>query len=363
MSHTANETMEPSTTDEQAHSTNRPSSENDDTLPQEVEQTGSTAETQTKDEPRSERKKMEDLMSPTPKRRTGPLIHLDYVQPPWRQLGIKNDQGIFLAQQGLSAQEIADRIGWAITTASTKMSQWKGRKLITGSATKPKPFLHESNLATFQYLFLVKRWNKTSIIERYEFHPNNVDDAFYELKRQHYLEGTAENPTVLVEARVVRSESTGPVFSESGSENDGAIVKPPINDRYELQPKSQSEEDAFIHMKQQLVIEQTTGNPTGMSDWNLVQPESTDKGQMTKGTQANAVVELVSDEQPAGESTQRPNDVPKAISQLTEVGNISFLQQKTPIEELRKQFDLLIQTLEVSGATHYDINIHLNGWK
>lgn len=119
------------------------------------------------------------------------------VLVPWAQMEKKAAKALFLAQQGKQANEIARLVGWSSGSVKTTFSSWKKKQLVDGRASNIKPMLHESHLPTFRHLFLVERIGKNAIIERYDFHPDVVDSAFYRLKREKCLSGSPENPVPL----------------------------------------------------------------------------------------------------------------------------------------------------------------------
>ena len=119
------------------------------------------------------------------------------VLVPWAQMEKKADKALFLAQQGKQVNEIARLVGWSSGSVKTTFSSWKKKQLVDGRASNIKPTLHESHLPTFRHLFLVERIGKKAIIERYDFHPDVVDGAFYRLKREKCLSGSPENPVPL----------------------------------------------------------------------------------------------------------------------------------------------------------------------
>lgn len=119
------------------------------------------------------------------------------VLVPWAQMEKKADKALFLAQQGKQVNEIARLVGWSSGSVKTTFSSWKKKQLVDGRASNIKPMLHESHLPTFRHLFLVERIGKNAIIERYDFHPDVVDSAFYRLKREKCLSGSPENPVPL----------------------------------------------------------------------------------------------------------------------------------------------------------------------
>lgn len=119
------------------------------------------------------------------------------VLVPWAQMEKKADKALFLAQQGKQANEIARLVGWSSGSVKTTFSSWKKKQLVNGRASNIKPMLHESHLPTFRHLFLVERIGKNAIIERYDFHPDVVDDAFYRLKREKRIGGSPDRPLVI----------------------------------------------------------------------------------------------------------------------------------------------------------------------
>lgn len=116
---------------------------------------------------------------------------------PWQEMEKKADKALFLAQQGKQVNEIAKLVGWSTGSVKTTFSTWKKKQLVDGRASNIKPTFHESHLPTFRHLFLVERIGKAAIIERFEFHPSVVDDAFYRLKREKRIGGSPDQPLVL----------------------------------------------------------------------------------------------------------------------------------------------------------------------
>lgn len=119
------------------------------------------------------------------------------VLVPWKEMERKADKALFLAQQGKQVNEIARLVGWSTGSVKTTFSSWKKKQLVDGRASNIKPTFHESHLPTFRHLFLVERIGKAAIIERFEFHPSVVDDAFYRLKREKRIGGSPDQPLVL----------------------------------------------------------------------------------------------------------------------------------------------------------------------
>lgn len=119
------------------------------------------------------------------------------VLVPWAQMEKKADKALFLAQQGKQVNDIARLVGWSSGSVKTTFSSWKKKQLVDGRASNIKPMLHESHLPTFRHLFLVERIGKNAIIERYDFHPSVVDDAFYRLKREKRVGGSPDQPLVI----------------------------------------------------------------------------------------------------------------------------------------------------------------------
>lgn len=176
--------------------------------------------------------------TPAPEPPTHEVIH-------WKDLPKRADQALFLAQQGKPVNQIARLTGWSEGSVKTTFSTWKKKKLVTGRAAKIEPQLHEDRMPDFRILFLERGMNKSQIVEQYDYHPNVVEDAFYRLKRERLLSGSAQQP-IVIGKRVVPEpkreqpptplktatlEEARPIitacFLDKGMKNDGIAAKYP----------------------------------------------------------------------------------------------------------------------------------------
>lgn len=122
-----------------------------------------------------------------PKSMPGDVIH-------WTNLPRAKDKALFLVQQGRPLAEVARTVGWTEGTCRSTFSLWKRNKQVAGKPSNPEPFLHEDRFKEIRKLFLVMKLNRNEIIEKYGYAGNCVDDAFYRLKAEKKIDGTARMP-------------------------------------------------------------------------------------------------------------------------------------------------------------------------
>lgn len=122
-----------------------------------------------------------------PRAMPGDVVH-------WTNLPRAKDKALFLVQQGRPLAEVARTVGWTEGTCRSTFSMWKRNKQVAGKPSNPEPFLHEDRFKEIRKLFLVMKLNRNEIIEKYGYAGSCVDDAFYRLKAEKQIDGTARMP-------------------------------------------------------------------------------------------------------------------------------------------------------------------------
>lgn len=171
------------------------------TGPKHVPQHATNDLTETNDKPRqtSEHDQMAELVADASKTEpTEPPKESPRVMPGdvvhWTNLPRAKDKALFLVQQGRPLAEVARTVGWTEGTCRSTFSLWKRNKQVAGKPSSPEPFLHEDRFKEIRKLFLVMKLNRNEIIEKYGYAGPCVDDAFYRLKAEKQIDGTARMP-------------------------------------------------------------------------------------------------------------------------------------------------------------------------
>lgn len=349
-----------------------------------------------KDTKPSEREKMEKMMDGQPSRSSLPVFSNEDVIVPWTENDKKSLQGLFLFQQAVPLDEVVRRTKLAPNTLKSKFSTWRQKKMVDGRISKIKPFLHDTQLPTFYYLFLVERWGKSRIIETFGFHPENVDEAFYRLKRERLVDGAPENPKVLVQL----DPDTYPRLDRFTEEPKSMDETEPSNEAKpsdKVAPNMSNEVDALLKQLENGVKKQSEttdpspaprkrrGRPPGKkkmaapsekTNASLNERPASSKAQApsSKTEQSSAkaqepspkVQEPAPKAEPASAIERREPETalappPSPVAVYEETSLLTMKSGRLTREQLEEQFKLLFQLYEANGTTHFDIDLSLQG--